>query len=81
MRELQRNAAIAVLSVEIANKKIGAFAPYFEEDKEAFANAWIDGSNMPGAVFPEEVLVPLQQELARRRTDPLSQKLKAETFN
>jgi hypothetical protein len=79
MHQLQRNTAIAVLSAEIANKKIGAFAPYFGEDKEAFANAWIDGSNMPGAVFPDYVLVPLQNELARRRSDPLSQKLKAET--
>jgi hypothetical protein len=80
MHQLQRNAAIAVLSAEIANKKIGAIAPYFGEDKEAFANAWIDDSNMPGAVFPEDVLVPLQNELARKRSDPLSQKIKAETF-
>ncbi len=77
---LQRNVAIAVLSAEIANNKIGAFAPYFREDKEAFANAWIDDSNMPGAVFPEDVLVPLKDELARKRSDPLSQKLKAEMF-
>ena len=80
VHQLQRNAAIAVLSAEIANKKIGAFAPYFAEDKEVFANAWIDGSNMPGAVFPEDVLVPLESELTRKRSDPLSQKLKAETF-
>lgn len=78
--QLQRNAAIAVLSAEIANKKIGAIAPYFGEDKDAFANAWIDGTNMPGAVFPEDVLVPLQNELVRKRADPLSQKIKTETF-
>jgi hypothetical protein len=80
MHQLQRNAAIAVLSAEIANKKIGAIAPYFGEDKDAFANAWIDGTNMPGAAFPEDVLVPLQNELARKRADPLSQKIKTETF-
>jgi len=80
VHQLQRNTAIAVLSAEIANRKIGAFAPYFGEDKEAFANAWIDDSNMPGAVFPEDVLVPLKSELARKRSDALSQKLKAETF-
>ncbi|WP_267113493.1 hypothetical protein [Xanthomonas sacchari] len=78
---LQRNAAIALLTAEIANRKIGALAPYFAEDKEAFANAWLDGANMPGAVFPEDVLVPMQQELARRRAEPVSQKLKAETFH
>ncbi|MBB4605919.1 hypothetical protein GGR59_002164 [Xanthomonas arboricola] len=80
VHQLQRNAAIAILSAEIANKKIGAFAPYFRQDKEAFANAWIDDSNMPGAVFPEDVLVPLKNELARKRSDPSSQKLKADTF-
>ena len=80
VHQLQRNAAIAVLSAEIANKKIGAFAPYFGEDKEAFANAWIDELNMPGAVFPEDVLVPLENDLARKRSDPQSQKLRAETF-
>ncbi|WP_254458945.1 hypothetical protein [Xanthomonas sacchari] len=81
VHELQRNAAIALLSAEIANKKVGAFAPYFAEDKEAFANAWLDGANMPSPVFPEDVLVPLQRELARRRAEPVSQKLKAETFH
>jgi hypothetical protein len=80
MHQLQRNTAIAVLSAEIANKKIGAIAPYFGENKEAFANAWIDESNMPGAVFPADVLAPLQSELARKRSDPLSQKIKTETF-
>jgi len=80
VHQLQRNAAIAVLSAEIANKKIGAIAPYFQEDKDAFANAWIDDSNMPGAVFPEDVLVPIKNELARKRADPLSQRLKADTF-
>jgi hypothetical protein len=80
VHQLQRNAAIAVLLAEIANKKIGAFAPYFGEDKEVFANAWIDRSNMPGAVFPDDVLVPLQSELARMQAEPLSQKLKAEVF-
>lgn len=81
LHQLQRNAAIAVLSAEIANKKIGAIAPYFGEDKDAFANAWIDEINLPGAVFPEDVLVPLQNELARKRTDPVSQKMKTETFH
>lgn len=80
VNQLQRNTAIAVLSAESANKKIGAFAPYFGEDREAFANAWIDDSNMPLAVFPEDVLVPLRAELARKRADPLSRKLKADVF-
>lgn len=80
VQDLQRNTAIAVLSAEIANKKVGAFAPYFGEDKEAFASAWIDDVNMPGAVFPEDVLAPLKNELARKRSDPLSRKLRAETF-
>jgi|SRR5580765_1279069 len=80
VNQLQRNAAIAVLSAEIANKKIDAIAPYFGEDREAFANAWIDDTNMPLAVFPDKVLVPLRAELARKRADPLSQKLKAQAF-
>jgi hypothetical protein len=80
VHQLQRNAAIAVLSAEIANKKIGAIAPYFQEDKDAFANAWIDDSNMPGAAFPDDVLVPLKNELARKRAEPSSQQLKAQTF-
>ncbi len=80
INQLHRNTAIAVLSAEIANKKIGAVAPYFQEDKDAFANAWIDDSNMPGAIFPEKIIVPLKDELARRRSEPASQKIKAETF-
>ena len=77
---LQRSSAIAVLSAEIANKKVGAIAPYFGEDKEAFANAWIDDLNMPLAEFPQETLGPIRAELARKRLDPISQKLKADTF-
>ena len=77
---LQRSAAIAVLSAEIANKKVGAIAPYFAEDKNAFANAWIDEINMPPAEFPEEILVPLHKELAQKREDSISQKLREETF-
>lgn len=78
--QLERNAAIAVLSAEIANRKIGAIAPYFEEDKEAFARAWIDDANMPAAVFADDVLVPLKNELARKRAEPSSQQLKTATF-
>ena len=80
VHQLQRNTAIAILSAELAHKKVGALAPYFAEDKDAFANAWIDDLNMPGAVFPDDVLVPLKDELARKRSDPSSQKIKAATF-
>jgi hypothetical protein len=79
--QLQKNVAIAVLSAEAAHKKIGAFAPYFQEDKEAFANAWLDDFNMPAAVFPEDTLIPIKNELAKRRSDLTSQKLKSDILN
>ena len=64
VRQLQTNAAIAVLSAaEAANNKIGAIAPFFGQDKEAFANAWLDSVNMPLAVFPEDVLVSLEAHI------------------
>jgi hypothetical protein len=74
LASVQRNTAIAILSAEAANTKAGAIAPYFSPDKEAFVKAWIDSVNMPPAVFPEHVLVPLKQELERKRSDPNSQK-------
>ena len=77
---LQRSAAIAVLSAEIANKKIGAIAPYFEEDKAAFAKAWADDVNMPSAEFPADTLGPLRAELERRRNIPGMRQLVNETF-
>ena len=80
VRQLQTNAAIAVLSAEAANNKIGAIAPFFGQDKEAFAKAWLDGVNMPGAVFPEEILVPLKRTLEERRASKESQTQKAEIF-
>lgn len=71
---VQRNIAIAILSAEAANTKAGAIAPYFSPDKDAFVRAWIDSVNMPPAIFPEHVLVPLKQELERKRSDPASRK-------
>lgn|GEM_PF-5340914 len=76
----QRNTAIAVLSADIANRKIGAVAPYFGEDREAFADAWIDGVNMPGAVFPEATLGSLQRELVAKRNDAVSRQMRQDTF-
>jgi hypothetical protein len=46
-RQVQTTAAIAVLSAEAANIEIGAIAPFFAQDKEAFARAWLGGVNMP----------------------------------
>lgn len=77
LKQLQTNAAIAVLSAEAANKKIGAIAPFFSQDKEAFAKAWLDSVNMPSAVFPEDVLVPLKRTLDERRVSKASQEQKA----
>ncbi len=71
----EKNAAIAVLSAEIANDKIGAFAPYFAEDREKFVRRWIDGFNMPLAVVPDAVLAEIRGELDRKRGDAASQKL------
>ena len=78
--QLQVNAAIAVLSAEAANNKIGAIAPFFGQDKEAFAKAWLDGVNMPPAVFPEDVLVPLKRTLEEKRNSKISQDQKAAIF-
>lgn len=69
---LERNAAIAILSAEIANDKIGAFAPYFVEDKEKFVKKWIDGVNMPPAIFDEGILIPLRKEIETKRKDSVS---------
>jgi len=80
VKQLQRSAAIAVLSAEAANNKVGAIAPYFQRDNEAFARAWFDSLNLPPAVFPDEVLTPLRQELQMLRSTPEAQKQKAELF-
>ena len=80
VQQVQTNAAIAVLSAESANDKIGAFAPYFTEDREKFAKAWIDSTNMPLAVFPDHVLGPLKRELEAQRSSKESQQLKALMF-
>jgi Tfp pilus assembly protein PilV len=78
--QLQTNTAIAVLSAEAANNKVGAIAPFFAQDKEAFAKAWLDSVNMPGAVFPEDVLIPLKRTLEQRRESKESREMKAATF-
>ena len=80
VRQLQTNEAIAVLSSEAANAKVGAIAPYFERDADAFAKAWIDNVNLPPAVFPDEVLTPLRQQLERARQSPEAAKQRAELF-
>lgn len=78
--QLQTNTAIAVLSAEAANDKIGAFAPYFSPDKDRFARAWIDNLNLPPAMFPEEVIVPLKQKLEQNRNLPGMVSLRESTF-
>jgi len=80
LKQVSRNSAIAVLSAEAANDKIGAFAPYFAPDKDKFIKAWLDSTNMPLAVFPEEVLSPIKQELESRRDSPETQKVRAAVF-
>ena len=80
IKQLQTNAAIAVLSAEAANNKVGAIAPYFGQDKEAFAKAWLDSVNMPLAVFPDEILVPLKRTLDERRMSKESQQQRAVIF-
>lgn len=80
LTQVQTNAAIAVLSAEAANDKIGAFAPYFAEDKEKFARAWIDSTNMPLATFPANILDPLRRSLEEKRIGKESQQLKALMF-
>ena len=80
VKQLQTNAAIAVLSAEAANNKIGAIAPFFSQDKEAFAKAWLDSVNMPLAVFPDEVLIPLKRTIEERRVSKASQQQRAAVF-
>ena len=80
LQQTSRNAAIAVLSAEAANDKIGATAPYFAANKEKFANAWMDTVNMPLAVFPAEILVPIKRELEEKRMSNEAIQLKASIF-
>ena len=75
-----RNTAIAVLSAEAANDKIGAVAPYFAANREKFIKAWFDSNNMPLAVFPEEVISPIKQELEQKRGSKETQQLRATIF-
>ena len=77
---MQTNVAIAVLSAEAANNKVGAIAPFFAQDKDAFVKAWLDSVNMPLAVFPDEVLVPLRRTLEERRMSKESQQQKTAVF-
>lgn len=80
LKQTSRNAAIAVLSAEAANDKIGAFAPYFAPDKDKFIKAWLDSTNMPLASFPDEVLSPLKHELESKRASPEAQQVRAAVF-
>lgn len=80
VKQLQVNTAIAVLSAEAANNKVGAIAPFFAQDKEAFVKAWLDSNNLPPAIFPGEVLVPLKRSLEDKRESKDSQALKSLIF-
>lgn len=80
VQQLQVNTAIATLSAEAANNKVGAISPFFTQDKEAFVKAWIDNNNLPLAVFPEEILVPIKRQLEEKRGSKESQALKAAVF-
>lgn len=80
LKQLQINAAIALLSAEAANNKIGAIAPYFTQDKDVFIKAWLDNVNMPLAVFPDDILTPLKRSLEDRRTNKESLQLKSTVF-
>ncbi len=80
LKQLQTNAAIAILSAEAANNKVGAIAPYFEQDKQAFARAWLDSINLPPAVFPDDVWIPLKSRLEEARTSKEAERQKASTF-
>ena len=80
VKQLQVNTAIAVLSAEAANSKVGAIAPFFAQDKEAFVKAWLDSNNLPPAIFPEEVLMPMKQSLEDKRESKDSQALKSLIF-
>jgi len=78
--QLETNCAIAVLSAEAANKKVGAIAPYFGPDKETFIRAWFDAENLPLAVFPDDVLNPIRASLQQKREGPEGRKLRALVF-
>ena len=80
IKQVQTNSAIALLSAEAANNKVGAIAPFFTQDKEAFVKAWLDSVNMPLAIFPEEVLVSLKRELEEKRMSKESLQQKAMVF-
>lgn len=77
---LEVNCAIAVLSAEAANNKVGAIAPYFSSDKEAFIKAWFDAQNLPLAVFPADVLNPIKESLQKQRESVEGLKLRAAVF-
>ncbi len=64
---LERNIAIASLSAEAANKKIGAIAPYFRRDDAAFESAWIDEASLPVAVFSTDIFNLLKADMSRNR--------------
>ena len=80
LKQISRKTAIAVLSAETENDKVGAIAPYFAADKEKFVRAWIDSTNMPLAVFPGDILVPLKRELEEKRMSKEAVQLKATIF-
>jgi hypothetical protein len=63
---VERNSAIAVLSAERAHSKIGAFAPCFGDDPQTYVRADIENSNLPLAVFSDDVLIPLRQAMDKR---------------
>ena len=66
--DVERNAAIAVLSAEFANNKVGAIAPVFRQDLGAFAKAWLGNEALPGAIFSTEILNDVRDHVARGAT-------------
>ena len=72
---LERNIAIALLSAEIANDKIGTFAPFFGEDREKFARLWINGTNLPLAVFDGDVIYQVRRQIELNSNTPAARQM------
>jgi hypothetical protein len=81
VRQLQTNCAVAVFSAEAANRKVGAIAPFFATDKEAFIRAYLDANNLPLAVFPDETLNPIRDSLERGRNGAQARAVRETVFN
>lgn len=80
LKSNERNTAIAILSAEAANNKVGAIAPYFRRNDAVFAKSWSDTTNMPAAVFPSEAIDPIKKQLEFQRQSLEMKKMTIETF-